>query len=92
VARWLPTTETYIQRRSELVGLTGEALFDIDGKFGIAALRDRQGNFLQIACRTFEDRGPIAKGSRVLLVDYDSREKLFFVTETKIASDRVEAE
>lgn len=79
--RWLPTTETSAQPRAKLVGTSGEALYEIDDKFGLASIRTREGDLYQVPCRVYEGRESVAKGKQVLLVDYDAKRELFYVTE-----------
>jgi membrane protein implicated in regulation of membrane protease activity len=81
IARWLPTSETYALRRHELLGRTGEAIFQIDHQSGVVSLRDENNDLFQVACRVHGDRGPIAKGARVRLIAYNGREKAYYVTE-----------
>jgi membrane protein implicated in regulation of membrane protease activity len=78
-ARILPKSETYARRRHELLGSVGEALYDIDQKFGMASIRDDRGNLFQVGCRSEQTEGAIHKGSRVKLVGYSARERLFYV-------------
>lgn len=71
VARIMPLDETSAWRKQELVGTTGEAIYTIDEKFGKAAVRDPQGYRFQVPCRVGVGAEPIAKGQRVLLVEYE---------------------
>lgn len=71
VARLMPLDESSAWRKHELVGTIGEALYTIDTRFGKAAVRDPQGYRFQVPCRVGEGTPPIAKGQRVLLVEYD---------------------
>jgi membrane protein implicated in regulation of membrane protease activity len=80
VGHWMPTMETYARRTGELVGSAGEATYDIDHQFGVAHVRDSRGDLFQVPCRVYPDDKPIQKGSKVLLVDYDDDQKMFFVT------------
>lgn len=84
LGRYLPTSETYAEPMARLVGASGEAVYNIDTGFGMAAVRDRHGDLFQVACRSYEHRQPIAKGRRVLLVDYDRGQRFFYVTECEL--------
>jgi hypothetical protein len=79
LARWMPTTETSALPRAKLVASAAQALYPIDEKFGLASVRTRDGDLFQVACRTYEGRPPIAKGKRLLLVDYDEQKEVFYV-------------
>ncbi len=80
VGRWMPTMETYARRTKELVGTAGEAMYDINQQFGLATVRDSGGELFQVPCRVYPDDKPIAKGTKVLLVDYNEDQQWFFVT------------
>ncbi len=79
LARYMPTTETYVHSRAALTGRSGVAMFGIDHKFGMAFVRDTTGDAHQVACRVYADGQPIAKGQRVLLVDYNSADAFYYV-------------
>ena len=81
IARWLPTSETYAMRRHDLLGRTGEAIYQIDHQTGVVSLRDENNDLFQVPCRVHADHAPIPKGSRVRLVAYNGREKAYYVTE-----------
>jgi membrane protein implicated in regulation of membrane protease activity len=80
MARWAPLSETYARRRHELLGLVGEALYPINDQFGLVSVRDDRGVLFQIPCRIFREGSPIDKGSRVRLVAYNGKQRLFYVT------------
>jgi hypothetical protein len=79
MSRLMPTEETYARRRSELLGEVGEAIYAIDERFGMAAVRDDRGNLFQVPCRVEPGRPPVAKGSKVLLVSYDANGNIYHV-------------
>jgi membrane protein implicated in regulation of membrane protease activity len=81
IVRWLPTSETYAVRRHELLGRTGEAIYQIDQQSGVVSLRDEHNDLFQVPCRVHADRDPISKGTRVRLIAYNGREKAYYVTE-----------
>lgn len=79
LARFAPSVETYAVKRQDLVDQVGEALYDIDEKFGLVAVRDARGNLYQLPART--GTGPrIGKGTKVLLFDYDAPGKVYLVS------------
>jgi hypothetical protein len=67
------------RRRHELLGSFGEALYDINDKFGMACGRDDRGELFQVPCRIEEGQTPIAKGSSVQLVAYTANDQVFTV-------------
>jgi hypothetical protein len=81
-ARILPKNETYAKRRHELLGSVGEALYDIDRKFGMANVRDERGTLFQVGCRSERTDRAIPKGSHVKLVGYNAKEQLFYVVQS----------
>ena len=81
MARWLPTNETYVQRRHELLGAVGEAILPIDANFGMAAVRDDYHDLFHIACRVHGNTPPLDKGTKVKLVAYNGKQKIYYVTQ-----------
>jgi hypothetical protein len=80
IGRYMPLNETSARPRGHLVGTVGEAIYAIDERFGMAGVRDAQGDLHQVACRVGEGVPPIGKGSRVKLVAYSAHDRMFFVT------------
>lgn len=85
--RWMPMHETYARGRRELVGTSGEAIYDIDRTFGLVSVRDRRGDLFHVACRVYEDQPVLPKGTRVLLVDYNLLEEFYYVTKYDVKLD-----
>lgn len=79
MSRLMPTEETYAKRRSDLLGEVGEAVYAIDERFGVAAVRDDRGTLHQVACRVEPGAMPVRKGSKVLLVSYDADRNIYHV-------------
>jgi hypothetical protein len=77
--RYMPATETYARRHRDLVGSVGQAMFSITDRFGLALVDDDRGLRHQVPCRTEEDAPVIAKGERVLLINYDANVGLYRV-------------
>ena len=82
IARVFPSTETYIRRKSSLVGLVGEAVYDMTTGFGMVQVRDESGDLHELPCETRGDakKPAIQKGQRVVLYDYDEEKGVFYVT------------
>src|SRR4051812_45155957 len=81
MARWLPTHETYIQRRHELLGAIGEAILPIDSTFGMVAVRDVYGDLFHVGCRLHPNQPSLEKGSKVKLIAYNGKQKIYYVTQ-----------
>jgi membrane protein implicated in regulation of membrane protease activity len=79
IGRLIPKSDAAHHRRSDLVGRSGEAIYDIDSQFGMANVRGDQGDLFQIPCRTREGVGRISKGTRIVIFDYDREKSVFYV-------------
>lgn len=79
LGRYMPGVLTSAQRRSQMVGLTGEAALPINDRFGRAAVRDRYGTLHQLNCKVPPGASPIAKGTRVVLTKYLEKEDMYYV-------------
>jgi membrane protein implicated in regulation of membrane protease activity len=79
LAKIIPSDEGKRERRSDLVGKSGEALYDIDETFGMAAVRGDAGGLFQVPCRTVNGTGRIPKGTRIVLFHYDRENSVFHV-------------
>ena len=88
IGKYLPLYETTAKRRHALLGATGEVIFPIDRRFGMASVRDETGDLYQMPCRA--DDHPIPKGSTVKLVSYNAKQGIFHVTLTEPARTRTE--
>jgi membrane protein implicated in regulation of membrane protease activity len=86
VARVMPLNETTARRRHALLGLTGEAIFAIDQRFGMVSVRDDMGDLYQVACRAQTGGEAIPKGTQVTLVAYNAKQGIFYVTRHPITS------
>jgi membrane protein implicated in regulation of membrane protease activity len=78
IGRYLPLHDTSARRRHALLGSAAEAIFAIDDKSGVVAVRDTNGNLFHVACRVGVGEPPLAKGSRVCLVSYRATDNVFF--------------
>jgi hypothetical protein len=79
MSRLMPTEETYARRRRDLLGEVGEAIYPIDERFGMAAVRDDHGTLYHVPCRVDSGHPPVAKGAKVLLVSYETDRNIFHV-------------
>ena len=83
----LQRSETSVKRRDQLLGAVGEAIFAIDQTFGMASVRDKGSGMFHVRCRVSADHEPLAKGSAVLLVDYDAKDGLYTVIPYELGGD-----
>jgi len=81
MVRWFPTHESYIQRRHELLGAIGEVILPIDSNFGMAAVRDDNHDLFHVACRANAIQQPLEKGTKVKLIAYNGKQKLYYVAQ-----------
>jgi len=82
LGRVVPLNQPSALRRGELVGTIGQALYGIDEKFGLVAVRDARGDLQQLPCRVATGVEPIPRGASVKLVAYRAGERVFFVRRT----------
>ncbi len=78
VHRLMPTTETYIGKRSDLVGCTGTLVLTADDTRGLANVHDPRGNLLQVTCRAMNG-STIPSGAKVTVVDYMQENNIYVV-------------
>jgi len=81
MVRWFPTHESYIQRRHELLGSVGEVILPVDANFGMAAVRDEYHDLFHVACRINANQQALEKGTKVKLVAYNGKQKVFYVAQ-----------
>ena len=71
-ARFLPRDETYATDAVELCGLTGTVAFPVDAARGRVHVYDAHGTLHDMSARTAPNVPPVARGGKVLVVDYDA--------------------
>jgi membrane protein implicated in regulation of membrane protease activity len=79
IGRFVPLNQNLAMRQSDHVGEVGQALYGIDEKFGLVAIRDERGDLKQLPCRVAAGVEPIPRGAKVKLVAYRADERFFFV-------------
>jgi membrane protein implicated in regulation of membrane protease activity len=77
VQRLLPSAETYLVSRHGFAGCGGTLLYATDESTGYAQIKDREGNVHNLRCRSVD--GPLAKGTAILVVEYDEPAQIFLV-------------
>jgi hypothetical protein len=78
IGRLMPREESYYTPKEDLVGQTGEVLYEVTPTSGTVRLRDPTGNLLDLDCRSWNDE-QIPPGTRVDLVEYDQATDVFVV-------------
>lgn len=86
LARFMPTAETSVTRKSELVDCQGRVRFQVTGKSGSVMVTGPQGHLQEVSCRVKEGRDPIPSGTSVILFEYDETRDLFYVAESNLES------
>jgi hypothetical protein len=79
ICRYMPLNGTSARRKHELLGLAGTALYPVNETFGLASVRDDEGNLFQVPCRVEAGRDTIGKGESVLLVGYSAKQQIYHV-------------
>lgn len=74
IAKWMPTTETYSVRNTDLLGLSATSMFDAENNTTYAQLKDHEGNLQQV---TVSVQGRIRKGETLLLTNYNTENGVF---------------
>jgi Protein of unknown function (DUF1449) len=82
INRAMPATETYRITRHEFAGCTGVLLLPADESSGYAQVKDREGNVHNVKCHTSGDT--IAKGTPILIVQYEEESKTYLVTKSPV--------
>ena len=78
IARIMPTTETDSVTKHDLLGCSGKIILDSTSSdsIGIAQIINRKGDMYQIQCKSDK---PIAYGTKILTIDYNSKTDCFTV-------------
>jgi membrane protein implicated in regulation of membrane protease activity len=79
MVRWFPMIETSAQRRHELLGAVGEAILPIDSNYGMVSVRDIYHDLFHVPCRVHSDQPPLDKGTKVKLIAYNGKQKVYYV-------------
>jgi hypothetical protein len=80
LARLMPRIQTYGVATEDLVGLVGVAGYPgITRRFGEARVYDAHGNQHTVSCRLRSDGETIRPGDTLLLIEFDSTNRLFLV-------------
>ena len=80
-ARLLPRDETFATSAVDLCGLTGTVAFAVDAARGRVHVYDTHGTLHDASARTAPEQPPIARGRKVLVVDYDAARDQVIVEE-----------
>lgn len=81
VSHFLPGDENYAVSAVELCGLTGTVAFPVDTGRGRVHVYDPHGTMHDMSARTAPGVGTVARGRRVLVVDYDGASDQLIVEE-----------
>ncbi len=81
VARFLPDEESYAVSAVELCGLIGSVAFPVDAARGRVHVYDSHGTMHDVSARTAPGQEQIARGRKVLVVDYDAAHDQLLVEE-----------
>ena len=75
-ARFLPSSETYVVGRADMIGCVGTVQVRVDDGFGVAGVIDGRGDLHAVRCRADVT---IPSGAEVVVVDFDERSGLYDV-------------
>ncbi|BDI31111.1 hypothetical protein CCAX7_31620 [Capsulimonas corticalis] len=80
-ARLMPQTESFATDTIDLCGQIGTAAFPVDETRGRVHVYDAHGTMHDCTARIAPGHSPLARGSRVLVVDYDEKKGQLVVEE-----------
>jgi len=63
------------------LGSVGEAILPIDEKFGMAAVRDSYNDLFHVPCRVNAQQATLEKGTKIKLVGYNGKQKIYYVAQ-----------
>ncbi len=78
INRVIPTTETHVVTKNDLVGRTGTLVLPASNVSGTAQIVDRYGSIHQITCRT-NDGSSLSEGKEILVIDYNEGDDTYSV-------------
>lgn len=85
IARFMPTTETNVQRERDFVGKRATARYTITDSAGSAVIKDANNDSQEVLCRVEPAQEKIASGTTVVLLRYDEGRNLFFVRPDRLS-------
>ena len=77
LARLMPTSESYASSFNDLIGHVGTALHEVDDTFGRVRVLNEHNTLIDVTCVVDAKDQAIPEGSKVLLYDYDTKERRF---------------
>jgi membrane protein implicated in regulation of membrane protease activity len=80
IARVLPSVESYHTPLRQLVGLSGEVLYEVTNDSGTVRLRDPSSDLRDVSSRIPAGAPRLPAGTRVMLLRYDAAARTFLVT------------
>lgn len=84
VAKIMPSTESYLSTKSDLIGKTGKALYDVTTKQGNVHVYDQFDTLLELSCRIRSEESVISSDSTVVLMEYIEEGNYYYVQPSKI--------
>jgi hypothetical protein len=78
IGKVMPSSESYVRPAEDLVGKEGVAYTDIDSKFGIAQVRDKNKMMHKIICQNCNP-GNIIDGTKIIVLEYNIDSKIYKV-------------
>jgi membrane protein implicated in regulation of membrane protease activity len=77
VNRFMPSTETHVVSKHDLIGRTGTLVLPASATGGVAQVTDRYGNVHNVACRIND--GSLPEGREIIVFDYDQENDVYAV-------------
>lgn len=84
LAKIMPSTETQATKAYDLIGKEGTTLHTVTTRFGEIRVRDKFGNLQSVNCRIKTGDPEIPKGTRALLMSWQSEGRFYLVQRNTI--------
>jgi hypothetical protein len=79
IAKWMPNTETYVTKKTDLVGKTGTTNYRVTETSGFAFVTDNFKGTIEVSCRVPRGQEPIPTGTKVVINHYLPEEDAYLV-------------
>lgn len=79
VSKMMPPTETYVSSSTNQAGNSGRLVVTTTETFGFVQIKDRFGHEFRCKCQTYPGTEPLARGTKVVLVEYLPEQGTYYV-------------
>lgn len=79
IGKIIPSNESYVGLAEDLIGREGIAYTNIDTKFGVAQVRDKNKMLHKIICQSCNPSSSITDGTKIIVLEYNIDNKIYKV-------------